>query len=333
MTCLVVHVHLLQDWECKAEYTRTLSVALLCWQPMYSSLPGCCFVEESCEAMLSRMVGRCRANHQLSSYEDVLRLFVTLPPPGPNPQATRGTLQQSLVYLFTQRVQRILANPQVQPFAAVQSAREAVWEQQCPAGFQFPAPIQQAVDTDLIEQVLRGAMVSLTGRGVVTDELRAVAYATVKSVTVQREKASRQGALDRVGGWGRERRQRAARPSGDSGRVAGNVIDQTAVLGMTFHPELPTAGGLQQPGELSVVTVAENSPGAAVGVAVSSPTTSELGSLFEPPPTDEAASAGYETFGDTDSLGSAGELLGDRDGQWGTLEDEGLFDYLGEAAP
>ena len=115
--------------------------------------------------------------------------------------------------------------------------------------------------------------------------------------------------------------------------MAGHLIDRTAVSGMTVLPELPTAGGMEQPGELSMVTVAQNTPGAAVGVAVSSPTTSELGSLYEPPPTDEAASAGYESFGDTDSLGSAGELLGDRDGQWGTLEDEGLFDYLGEAAP
>ena len=80
-----------------------------------------------------------------------------------------------------------------------------------------------------------------------------------------------------------------------------------------------------QPWESSTLTDARDTPGAAVGAAVTSPTTSELGSLCEPPATDEAASAGYESFGDPDSLGSAGVLLGDRDGRWGNLEDEGLF--------
>ena len=39
--CLALHAQLLGDWECRAEYTRTLSVALLSWQPVYSELPGC----------------------------------------------------------------------------------------------------------------------------------------------------------------------------------------------------------------------------------------------------------------------------------------------------
>ena len=38
--CLAVQVQLLGDWECRAEYTRTLSVALLQWQPWMTSLDG-----------------------------------------------------------------------------------------------------------------------------------------------------------------------------------------------------------------------------------------------------------------------------------------------------
>ena len=43
-------------------------------------------------------------------------------------------------------------------------------------------------------------------------------------------------------------------------------------------------------------------------VPVSQAAPSEEGSLYEPPPTDEEVSAGYQSFGDTDSLGSLGDL-------------------------
>ena len=38
LQCLNLHVHLQGDWLCRAEYTRTLSVALLGWQPYLLSL-------------------------------------------------------------------------------------------------------------------------------------------------------------------------------------------------------------------------------------------------------------------------------------------------------
>ena len=56
---------------------------------------------------------------------------------------------------------------------------------------------------------------------------------------------------------------------------------------------------------------------------------SEAGSVCEHPPLDDTASALYNSLGDTDSLGSVGAMVGDPDTHWGTLEGEGLFDYLG----
>ena len=92
MRSLALQVHLLSDWECKAEYTRTLSIALLQWQPWMTGLPGCCFAEESCETLLSRMVGHCRANTNLMDFGDILNLYVTLPLPAREPGSPRGRL-------------------------------------------------------------------------------------------------------------------------------------------------------------------------------------------------------------------------------------------------
>ena len=59
---LLIQVHLLQDWSARTEYVRTISCALAYWQPWFSRLPGCVFVEESGEALLSRLAGQCQPN-------------------------------------------------------------------------------------------------------------------------------------------------------------------------------------------------------------------------------------------------------------------------------
>ena len=50
-------------------------------------------------------------------------------------------------------------------------------------------------------------------------------------------------------------------------------------------------------------------------------------SLYEPP-LDGEYSAGYHSFGDTDSLGSAGELVEGRQADWDTPEDVVPWDDL-----
>jgi hypothetical protein len=67
--CLVLQAYLLNDWDAKEEYTRTIALALLTWTPWMSKLPGCCFVEEACEAMLSRLTTRCHSG------QDAMSLF------------------------------------------------------------------------------------------------------------------------------------------------------------------------------------------------------------------------------------------------------------------
>ena len=188
---LGLQVHLLQDWECRAEYTRTLSVALLQWQPWMSALPGCCFVEESCEALLSRMVGRCRANTNLTSFEDVLQLFVTLPLPGAEPRGTTGCVRQPLIQLFRSRLQRILDDADSQPFAEVLSAREARWLAAPPATLALPQEPGDLTDGRTLHTALQGALVSLTTAAPVSDDVRAFVDANIPLVTLDNVVASR----------------------------------------------------------------------------------------------------------------------------------------------
>ena len=84
----ILLVHLLQDTECKNEYVRTLSVALATWQPWMSKIPADCFMEESCEAMLSRMGHRCDVYRTLHGFDHTYNLFLTLPPQSRAPKST-----------------------------------------------------------------------------------------------------------------------------------------------------------------------------------------------------------------------------------------------------
>ena len=98
--CMLVHLR--QDAE-KVEYVRTLGVALLMWGKWDYDLPGCMFMEESCEALLSRMAHRCRQHQHLFAYQDVFDLFVTVPSPKFGTKDRVGGLSENLVRLFTSR--------------------------------------------------------------------------------------------------------------------------------------------------------------------------------------------------------------------------------------
>ena len=56
--CLLLQAHLSHDWDARSEYSRTMAVALATWHPWLLDRPGCMFVEEAGEALLSRFMGR-----------------------------------------------------------------------------------------------------------------------------------------------------------------------------------------------------------------------------------------------------------------------------------
>ena len=205
---LALQVHLLDDWECRAEYTRTLSVALLQWQPWMSALPGCCFAEESCEALLSRMVGRCRANTNLMDFSDILNLYVTLPTPAREPKGNVGAIRQPLVVLFLRRLQRIMTHPDSQPHAELLSAREARWHATAPADFKMPVTPATNATRRSMEFVLQGALVSLTAPAPVSAEVRAFCDENMPLVTDDQQVAIRSGSHAKVKQWAAQCRQR-----------------------------------------------------------------------------------------------------------------------------
>ena len=209
LRCLACQVQLLGDWDCRTEYCRTLSVALLQWQPWYSTLPGCCFVEEGCEAMLSRVVGRCRANAGVVDFDGLLDLYVTLPPPANEPRQNRGFVPPTLRTLFLHRLKRMIRHPQSQPYARVTSAKEAQWEVSFPEDHRFPSPLNCAVGLHSFGTVLQSAVVSVTSPGVVNDDVRA--FREVNWIPVHmsaEEEAVCIGVNRRIQQWGAARRQR-----------------------------------------------------------------------------------------------------------------------------
>lgn len=162
----VLLVHLLKDVDGKNEYVRTLSVALAAWHPWMSKIPAVCFVEESCEALLSRMGHRCDVYRNLHGFENTFDLFLTLPPPKRGLKATRGMLKAGLVQVFAARIRKVLFGDGNFFFAPIVGAREmhSVLVDKFPADIEFPVKLDQPLSLQLLEHVLRRGIRCLTSK-------------------------------------------------------------------------------------------------------------------------------------------------------------------------
>jgi hypothetical protein len=163
---LVQLVHLLDDYEAKNEYIRTLAVALLTWQPWTSSLPGVCFAEESCEALLSRMSNRCEVYNHVHGFDATFDLFLTLPPPKRGARATRGMLRRGLVQLFQSRIRRVVFSEGGLPYAAPVAAKtmHGVFTNDYPVEFTLPGTIAGVTASTIYHKTLYCALRSLSTR-------------------------------------------------------------------------------------------------------------------------------------------------------------------------
>ena len=178
---------------------------------------------------------------------------------------------------------------------------------------------------------MQKALSSVTGWGPITQELRSFADANIPKVQQQRETSSRQFAFTRVRQWGLPRtRPNTEATSSTSARSTEAPVQSTLPI-PTAQSSEDTA--IHPPAQPTAVHITSTPPPQPAIQSLGSPVSSEGGSIYEPPPTEDAASAGYESFGDTDSLGSAGDLVGGREADWSTLEEEGLFDYLADVLP
>lgn len=168
---LVVLIHLLKDKQAKNEYVRTLSIALLTWQPMMTDMPGVCFAEESCEAMLSRLSHRCEVYRHLHGLDATFNLFLTLPLPSKIPKGTRGGLRLGLVKLFASRIRKVVFSDGCLPFAPSVGARtmHSVYEADFPQDFKFPSNLSREGSASGLERVLRHALKTLLGKAVISE--------------------------------------------------------------------------------------------------------------------------------------------------------------------
>lgn len=164
---LMLLVHLLQDDDCKNEYVRTISVTLLMWQPWNSKLPACSYMEESCEALLSRMGHRCSTHRHLSGFESTMDLYLTLPPPQRKLKATRGMISEVLIQMFVTRIRGLVYSNGVLPYAAAVGARQmhSEFAASFPDGVTFRGPLTAISNAASLERVLHRALLCLTSKG------------------------------------------------------------------------------------------------------------------------------------------------------------------------
>ena len=173
--CFVLLVHLLDDKEGKNEYVRTLAVALATWQPWMGRIPAVCFVEESCEAMLSRMGHRCDVYRNLHGFENTFDLFLTLPPPKRGLRATRGMLKAGLVAEFASRIRIIVFfSGGDLCFAPSVGACEmhSTLIAAFPEEFKFPDDFSETLPFFVIENILRRCLRCLIGKSIIKENVQ-----------------------------------------------------------------------------------------------------------------------------------------------------------------
>lgn len=307
--CLALHMNVLSDWDCKAEYTRTLSVALLSWQPYYSGLPGCCFVEEAGEALLSRMVGRQRRNRHVATVEGVLQLFVTVPPPRPTANATRGTIRRELVQLVRNRLYRIITNTDFQPFARVTGARAAHWEAVLPADLHMPG--MPRMESQNVSAVLRRSLRVLSTGTPCRGPMKEFADANFPAMDADAVRVRRALADQHLDAWF-PRRRRVSRGEIPQD-VASPPESSQQLVDESARPPTPTSSEDHH--------------------RYSPPRDSQGGSLYDPSvdsADSDAFSEGCESVDSDDSLGSTGGLVHGSRANWGTLSEDDFRDWLTE---
>jgi hypothetical protein len=162
---LVMLVYLTAD-RGSDPYVRTISVALLSWRTWHSTLPACCFQEETCEAMLSRVGHRCDVHRNLHGFDATMDLYLTVPTGAVGDKNIRGKLRDGLVQVFAARIRRIVFDPASLPYAipvsvdTMKTSFSSTW----PADVNFPAKPDHNTDTAVFDAVLRKALLTLIGK-------------------------------------------------------------------------------------------------------------------------------------------------------------------------
>ena len=314
-TCLGVQVHLTDDWEGKLEYSRTLAIALLTWQPWYDTLPGCCFAEESCEALLSRMASRCVDNRTLTSFRDMYNLFVSMPLPGAEAPATAGEIKESLVTLMVTRIRRFISEPTGMRFPKLNTVKEGVWLDRVPDTYRMPTAPTEESATRSLTGVLLSALRLLTARGVVRPDVRTAADALLPRRRDAQSLALLQEAQRRVQHMVRGRaRDRDQPQSQRQPRRRQRQLSPSS----TPASQPPQQRTRQSDSEDSSVDFALGQHRHGGG----SPNVSDMSSQYDDTQWDLPASEGQHSFGDTSSPESTPDHHHAVSSRWSPSQDD-----------
>jgi hypothetical protein len=164
--CLLLLMHLeslMSPGRPPSEYQRTISLALLGWQDWMSRLPGCVFVEEAGEAMLSRLSSACKRNPHVTSFEGTLQLFLNLGAPSGEAHHSRGSLRKQLVQEMARRVRGLLGSPGDRPFPKRVDSTTVRWlvDPETYPTWMAPEPAPTRMTTEQLLPVLRHSVQTL----------------------------------------------------------------------------------------------------------------------------------------------------------------------------
>ena len=298
--CLLLQAHLSQDWDARTEYCRTMAVALATWHPWLLDRPGCMFVEEAGEALLSRFMGRVRKHPELSGYEGAYRLYITLQRPGQVATPTRGAIRGDLVLLIRDRVVALVHGDGHLPFPEILNVGTGtgVWRERFPDGFTFPEDYPGTFDAGRLRQLLQSAVGTLSTGPLQRASLQDWLDQNVPGVSLVQER-SRQEVHRVAARWVRQRTERLRLTRASQGPQPTPKP----------NPKAP-ASNQRAPTQLSQSSVAIASPSATLATDTS--TTSTAGSDEQDLVSELGSECPCVSFGDSDGLGSVGDLDADR---------------------
>ena len=245
-------------------------------------------------------MGRVRKHPELSGYEGAYRLYITLQRPGQVATPTRGAIRGDLVLLIRDRVVALVHGDGHLPFPEILNVGTGtgVWRERFPDGFTFPEDYPGTFDAGRLRQLLQSAVGTLSTGPLQRAPLQDWLDQNVPGVSLVQER-SRQEAHRVAARWVRQRTERL--------RLA------RAMQGPRPIPKPKAkapATSLRAPTQLSQSSVAIASPSATPATDTS--TMSSAGSDEHDVVSELGSECSSVSFGDSDGLGSVGDLDADR---------------------
>ena len=210
---LLLHA-MLGDRAAHNDYGRGIAMALLSWTAWHDQLPGCSFVEESCEAQLSRLGAACKRSRSSFTPEQVNDLYLNV---GALNTLPHNTSHHPVAADLVRKVQVNLRRVKMDGFESVVTWVPWKSGRMCTAKDAWPRelPVMRELREVSIEDLLRNSMhalVTVTGG---PEQTAAVKHAFDREVplrsiadrarlrnaleTLERARAPRRGSARRRG--------------------------------------------------------------------------------------------------------------------------------------